>query len=328
MVKFVRSLLAGAALSVVAACGFIEDQQAETPESAPGVTPIGGPGRPANLAEATVGDSNVALWVVSDEDTILYLIGTVHLMKEGVEWRTDDIRIAFDNADAVFLEADVFSREAQRAMGLLVSETAELKNGKTLSSFYTDKERDHVDEVLRTMDLSMTDLDNFRPWFASMQLSMQALMAAGGDPSSGADVLIARDMLMRRRPLRYLETAAEQIALLASGNDAHDAQYLLELIDDLEEGEAYYADLMGAWYTGDTGRIDYLINDAFTNYPDLRQRLLVDRNNSWAQQLDRVLTDEVGVFVAAVGAGHLAGRDSLQDILTSRGYDVSRVSND
>ncbi|NNU15845.1 TraB/GumN family protein [Parvularcula sp. ZS-1/3] len=287
--------------------------------------PVGGKDRPSNLDEATEGESNVAIWQVSDEDTVVYLLGTVHLMKPGVEWQTQDIRTAFNQAEAVFLEADVFSREAQRAMGLVVTQTAELKNDMTLSDFFEKKDQKRIDEALGELDLSLSQLNNFRPWFATMQMSVLSLIKAGGDPASGADVIISREMLERGVPLRYLETAAQQIQMLANGDDERDAAYFLEVLDDLEEGEAYYADLMGAWYEGDVERVDYLINSAFADYPKLRERLITDRNADWSQQIDRVLTDEPGTFVVAVGAGHLAGDASLQDMLRGRGYDVERL---
>lgn len=328
MSRLINVLKATALAALLTACSkapAVDDAGIADEAPPPGVPAIGAEPRPATFLEATRGDSNVAMWRVSDDDTIVYLLGTVHLMKDGIEWKTPLIKAAFEQADATFLEADIFSKEAQRAMGLIVTRTAELKDNKTLRSFYNKKEQEQLDEALKEMGLGLSDLDAYRPWFAGMQVGMLSVMAAGGDISNGADVLISREMLQRGTPIRYLETAAQQISALAAGNDETDARYLIDIVDDLEEGEVYYADLVGAWYDGDVERLDYLLNNAFEDAPELRERVLFDRNADWAQQIDRVLTDEPGTYLVAVGAGHLVGDASLQDMLRGRGYDVERL---
>jgi uncharacterized protein YbaP (TraB family) len=58
--------------------------------------------------------------------------------------------------------------------------------------------------------------------------------------------------------------------------------------------------------------------------PVLHKRLLTDRNARWAQWIDGRLKQPGTVFVA-VGAGHLAGSDSVQRQLRKRGIKVRRV---
>ena len=315
---------------LLAACGgdkHEEEEKVVEHDLPPGVVPIGGEGRPQSLAEATSGESNVALWEVRDEDTIVYLMGTVHVMRGGVEWRTNNIRLILEQTDAIYLEADVFSRDAQRAMGLLVGRTAENEGDTKLSSFFDEYQKKHMDEILAGFDLKISELDSYRPWFATMQIGLAAVYSAGGDPGSGAEVVLVQDALENNRELRFLETATEQIALLASGNDKQDAAYMYDMIDTLVDTKAYYSDLVGAWFQGDVERIDFLVNDALKDYPDLRTRLLVERNYNWGHQIDRLLTDEYGIYLIAVGAGHLSGDESVQAVLEGRGYEVTRIDN-
>ena len=92
-----RALLIGlgALALLIASCGD-GDVAAPVEETLPkGITiPVGGEGRPQTLADATTGESRVAIWQVSDEDTHVYLLGTVHLMRPGPSWETDRIRAA------------------------------------------------------------------------------------------------------------------------------------------------------------------------------------------------------------------------------------------
>ena len=66
-----------------------------------------------------------------------------------------------------------------------------------------------------------------------------------------------------------------------------------------------------------------MINAELTS-PVLYERLLTSRNANWAEWIERRLAQPGTVFVA-VGAGHLAGRGSVQDQLERRGVKVTRV---
>ena len=55
---------------------------------------------------------------------------------------------------------------------------------------------------------------------------------------------------------------------------------------------------------------------------ELYQALLVRRNTNWADQIQTELAGSGTVFIA-VGAAHLAGDDSVQEILERRGVEVA-----
>lgn len=313
-----------AALPLLLSCGEREAAPEPIVAEVPGQVAIAGPGRPDTIEEATEGESDVTVWSVSDEDTLVYLIGTVHPIGRDIDWQNDVVKRAFSQADAVYLEADVLSREAQRAMGVVVSETAELRNG-TLNSFYTAAEQEAMNEALSALGTDLSEISNYRPWFAAMQMAVVALIEAGGDPANNADVVISREMLLREVELRYLETAADQLALLASSSDDVAARYFSDLMEVLSLGERYYADLIGAWYEGDDDRVDFVANGILAKYPKLYERVVLDRNRDWAQKIDRLMADEPGTFVVSISAGHLVGENSVQKQLASRGYKPKEV---
>ena len=52
--------------------------------------------------------------------------------------------------------------------------------------------------------------------------------------------------------------------------------------------------------------------------------LIARRNRNWADWIEQSMGQPGNVFVA-VGAGHLAGPDSVQAVLAQRGLTVQRV---
>jgi uncharacterized protein YbaP (TraB family) len=311
-------------LTALAACSGPEEAVGPiAPDD--GSAPIAAAERPQSLSAASAGKSNVPLWQVSDQDTIVYMIGTVPLIPPGTPWQTQAIRAAFNQAQTVFLEADFISREGQRAMGVVVAQTAEMRAGKTLSQLYSSQERDQLNEDLAAIGGSLSDFSNYRPWFAALQSETLAQVAAGGDPAGQLDVVIARETFEAGKRVRYMETAANTLAVRAAGRDEEDAPYLLALLDRLALGQPYYADVLAAWFDGDLSRLDFLLNGPIeAGPPELKERLVIEQHQSWAQQLDRVLTEEPGIFLVAIGAEHMVGEESLPVHLRRRGYTVER----
>ena len=84
-------------------------------------------------------------------------------------------------------------------------------------------------------------------------------------------------------------------------------------------------ELVDAWKNGDTTVIARLESvELKKDSPALYKSLIVDRNKAWAQILaKRLRAPASGTSIVAVGAGHLAGPDSLQKQLQSLGFTVT-----
>jgi uncharacterized protein YbaP (TraB family) len=65
-------------------------------------------------------------------------------------------------------------------------------------------------------------------------------------------------------------------------------------------------------------------NEDLASSPELREALLRRRNANWSAWIQRRLATPGSVLVA-VGAGHLAGSDSVIAMLQRDGYRVRRV---
>jgi len=66
------------------------------------------------------------------------------------------------------------------------------------------------------------------------------------------------------------------------------------------------------------------MNESLEATPELAQVLLFQRNASWAQWI-KTRMERPGTVFIAVGAGHLAGRNSVQDQLKALGLLSTRV---
>jgi uncharacterized protein YbaP (TraB family) len=96
---------------------------------------------------------------------------------------------------------------------------------------------------------------------------------------------------------------------------------LKQTLTDLGDLPALTAGMIAAWRDGDADALDRLVNRGFQQHPDLRRRLLTERNRTWAGQLIGGLGEGAPLLVV-VGAGHLVGPQSLPELLRQAGFTV------
>jgi uncharacterized protein YbaP (TraB family) len=85
-----------------------------------------------------------------------------------------------------------------------------------------------------------------------------------------------------------------------------------------------FGSMLAAWKSGDVEKIAKTFDKDLAESPALRDALMVQRNKNWAKWIDERM-DHPGSVMLAVGAGHLAGTDSVQRYLEAQGYRVRRI---
>jgi len=95
-------------------------------------------------------------------------------------------------------------------------------------------------------------------------------------------------------------------------------------LEESAETPAKVGKLIDAWGKADTEAVGKIMEADDADSALLRKALLTDRNANWANWVQKRL-EQPGVVFMAVGAGHLAGTDSVQSMLKSKGIDTKRV---
>ncbi|MEO1405214.1 MAG: TraB/GumN family protein [Pseudomonadota bacterium] len=276
-----------------------------------------------------VGIENVegpALWRVSDEDTTVFMFGTVHVLKPDIDWLSDDVRDIVRDADAIYFEADVESTVAQTTLVRAVTDLGLYTDGSTLSERLDDDQLREVNETLELLGIPPTGLDNMRPWLASIQLADLHLTQQGFAMDSGVERILAREAKITNVPTRYLETGAEQISLLASISEETQIEMLVETARQIEDEPNLLDEMITEWAEGDVAALSELVAEDETFISEETTTImLTGRNENWARQIDELLEAEAGQFVVAVGAAHLVGEGSLQEKLQDFGHTTDRL---
>jgi hypothetical protein len=127
------------------------------------------------------------IWVVEDENSTIYMIGTVHMMRNGVDWESPQLAEILDEVDSVWLELDSFEPPAN-LFGLIM--TSGMSPDRPLSLLLNDEEMAGLQTILDEHGVPLDSFDGLRPWYAYLQISALMLVEAGFDPEGGIDMHI------------------------------------------------------------------------------------------------------------------------------------------
>ena len=260
-----------------------------------------------------------AMWVVKDSDSIIYLIGTLHLLKHETEWKADKVKKTVGESTELWLE--VADPEDQAGLQPLIAKHG-LDAGKPLSKKLNEAQRKKLEKIAATYGLPAASLEPMQPWLAAVLLGTMPLVKAGYDPKAGIDRLLRAQAVAEGDQIRGLETAETQVRMMADLPQAVQIAFLAETLDDVEEGLELLDKIAKAWIEGDTETIARLgVAEMKREAPEAYKKLLVDRNIAWSEKIVEMLKGS-GVVQIAVGAAHLAGPNSVQAQLEKRGIKV------
>lgn len=262
-----------------------------------------------------------ALWVIRDADSTLYLFGTVHVLRPTTAWGSARVDAAFAGADQVWFE--ISNPDDQAAIIPLIQQHG-LSPDRPLSSLLSADEMAELTAAATAAGLPAAQLDIFRPWFAGLTLSVAPLVKAGYDPQSGVELILKARADAAGKPVHGFETIDRQIGILAGMSEADQLAFLRSTLEAWEDATVELDQMVDAWATGDVATLERVsVDEMREEAPAVYQALLVQRNTDWAGQIQTLLAGSGTAFIA-VGAAHLAGEDSVQEILEDRGVTVTR----
>jgi len=283
--------------------------------------PAPSPEAPAPTPETAPPQARPALWKVADEDTTIWLFGTVHALPEGIDWYHGPVARALGESEMLVTEIEM-TAETAASMKALVTRIGTLPEGQSLRAMLNAKQRTVYEDALARLGLPAAAFDPYEPWYAAMMLGMLPLLKEGYSPAAGVETVL-QQARGEEMPRGALETLEEQLAIFDSLPMEAQVRLLIETAEGVDDIKAMLDLMVAEWAEGDAAELARLINESMSD-PVLAERLLYRRNANWARWIDERL-DRPGTVFLAVGAGHLAGTQSVQDKLAELGIATARV---
>ena len=276
------------------------------------------------------------LWKVSEENSSVWVLGSIHLADSTLYPLAPVIDSAFAHADELAVELNMNDEEVVKEVGEQSAAQGTLAEG-SLRDLLPPDMWNMVDSLCTAWNVPIVMIEKTRPWLAAMTLSSFAFMQAGLNPEYGIDYVLLDRAAMDGKAIVGLETAEEQIGALADTTESDSAgvYYLRTTLHEILEFESLVTNLIHAWKTGDDDLLRSLLDEEDESEEEtlpsnqkfkdeFEQRIYVNRNAKMADSIATFLREDRNVFVV-VGVAHLAlEKDNVIDALRKRGFKIER----
>jgi uncharacterized protein YbaP (TraB family) len=186
------------------------------------------------------------------------------------------------------------------------------------------EKRPMLEAAIRKSGMTQPMLDRMETWAAAFMLLGNQFKAMGLKTGEGVESVLRASFATQGKTIGELESNREQLAFFDVLPEQAQRALLEGAIEDSKNMSQEFDRMLSSWARGDIDAIAKSFNESLAASPELRDVLLKRRNENWNRWVQRRMAAPGSVMIA-VGAGHLAGSDSLVDMLRRGGYTVRRV---
>jgi uncharacterized protein len=278
------------------------------------------PPAPVSVAAAS---PRPALWQVSDQDTTVYLFGTIHLLPKESRWRTAALDDAIGHSQALMLETIIDDKNPAELAGAMAS--LGFRTGlPPLAQRVDPAKRPALEAAIAKTGLPRIAFDRMETWAAAFSLIGLQFKSIGLEGSEGVETVLRTSFQSAGKEVGQLETNREQLGFFDTLPEAAQRALLEGAIETPVDMREHFQGMLSAWLRGDVEAIARTFNEDLSASPELMEALIRRRNANWSKWIEGRM-GQPGTVMVAVGAGHLTGKDSVQDFLRNRGLRVRRV---
>jgi len=264
-----------------------------------------------------------ALWEVSDADTTVYLFGTIHLLPKNYRWRTAKFDQAIAGSQQLVVETIVDEGNPHQMMAAL-SSLAFSPNLPPITERVPLARRQALESAIKKSGMTQPMFDRMETWAAAFMLLGNQFRDMGLKTGEGVEMVLRQAFTSQGKTVGELETNREQLSFFDGLPEAAQRVLLEGAIEEPKSMTDEFDRMLSSWARGDVHDIAKTFNETLAVSPDLREALLRRRNENWSRWVEQRMAKPGSVMIA-VGAGHLAGNDSLVDMLKRGGYTVRRL---
>jgi hypothetical protein len=272
---------------------------------------------------AAKGEGRNPLWQIHGPSNTVYLLGSIHLLKEGDYPLAAAIESAFTNSQLAVFETDI-GEMMQLGVQMKLLGKARLPDGETLKDQLSAPTYAQFLEHTKRLELPEPMFAQFRPSMAAIMLTMLEIQKLGFNPAFGVDKHLFERARDAGKETGALETVDFQINLVTGFTKEEGELLMKTTLKDLDNTRQMLDDIVKAWRTGNGGSLEKLINEALNEAPIIAKRMLTDRNRDWVPKI-RELVNGRKTAIVIVGSGHLVGREGVVELLRKEGLKVTQL---
>ncbi|MBC8144293.1 MAG: TraB/GumN family protein [bacterium] len=259
------------------------------------------------------------LWRVQSDSTVVYVMGSVHMLPKKFYPLDTILERALDSSDVLVLEVKLDEATQMNVMQKMLTD-AMLPPGQTLRELIAPKTYALAQTRLKKNGLDISLFDGMQPWVLALMLSGVELRNSGFTGDLGVDMHLSARAEEQSKPLVGLETVDDQLSVFKSMSHKAQEELLRQAVTDGGSASAALVKLATAWRNGDVKQLEKLALNELKKDSSFYQAMQVDRNRAWLPKIEGYLNDSGKRYLVIVGAAHLLGDDGVIAMLRAKGY--------
>ena len=275
----------------------------------------------AALADAA--GTPVTMWLAEGTSNRVYLLGSIHLLRERDHPLPQVIGDAYEDAETLYMEIDMDDLDPLASQAT-ITRLGMLEEGISLRDVMGEELYAEAAAAASELEIPLEMLDRTEPWYAAITVEQLVLARIGFNAAYGVEMHLLRKASGDGKEILGFETLEQQLGYL--DGLSLEAQRKL-LMQTLTEGAAIREimdDLILAWRSGDIDYLEQTLLDDLSGYPELYDTIVADRNRLWVDTIDDLLDDGED-YLVIVGALHLVGEDGVPRLLEQRGIRITQM---
>lgn len=264
------------------------------------------------------------MWQVEGKSNTVYLLGSIHLLREQDHPLPGVIDSAYDDAEVIVMELDMDDLDPAYTQ-MAFNRAGVMTDGTTLRDLMGDDAYARAEEAAAVIDIPLDMLAQSEPWLAAMTVEIMLLYRIGFNPMLGVEMTMTSRAARDKKPIEGLETIDEQLSFLDGlPIEAQSDMLIQALIEGAELSESIDA-IIDAWHRGDTATLEGTLLSSIEEQSELSEVLITDRNRRWAETIAGWVDDDRD-YLVIVGALHLVGDEGVPALLEDRGLGIQQLS--
>ena len=278
------------------------------------------------LSEPILGaDHPVTLWQVDGNTNSVFILGSIHLLRNSDYPIPSVIYSAYDEAEVLIMELDMDDMDPMRTQAL-VRELGMIADGNSLEDVIGERDYAKAAALADDLQIPLTMLAGSKPWLAAVMVETLILTRVGFDPMQGIEMHLMTRAANDGKQLLGFETERQQLEMLDGLTLAAQRDMLLQTLKDGGRIEELLDEIIDAWRLGDTAYMEQTLLSDMSGNDELYDTIVVDRNRDWVRQIDALLDDRDD-YLIVVGTMHLVGKDGVPELLRKTGLQVRQLSD-
>ncbi len=262
------------------------------------------------------------LWKVKSGKATVYMLGSIHLMKENIYPLDDAIENAYKSSDNLVVEVNM---ENINPFSML--KKAMYQDSNTLEMNVSKEVFARISASFDKNKVKKELYNKYRPWFAVINLLGLELMGNGYSAEFGIDKYFMDNAKKEKKNILELESFDQQIDMLENGVQKYEKSFIDFSMMDYEQSSEQVDKMVELWKKGDGPGFEKVAFEEAESKPEFDgiMKIMIDnRNFKMADKIKEYLKTDQTYFVV-VGSGHIIGKNGLIKLLEKENFTVEQM---